>query len=139
LVPLSFVGPVANWRLIATKTGTKIKIRDRDHDRVAFNERLYMITETARPFRNRKGGTAPALFVYKRDAAVGAFVQSLVATEPETAVQWAQTIDDENVRDAQLQSIASAWLERDPQNATNWIAQSSLSDDIKARLLPQTQ
>jgi len=34
-----------------------------------------------------------------------------------------------------MESTARAWLKADPRNASNWIANSSLPDDTKTRLL----
>jgi hypothetical protein len=72
-----------------------------------------------------------------RDAAVGAFARQLAASDPQTAAQWAQTIGNESGRDAQLESIVRSWLNTDSNRAMAWINASSLSDEVKAKLLPQ--
>jgi hypothetical protein len=43
------------------------------------------------------------------------------------------------MRNTQVESIASVWLKTDANRASAWIANSSLSDDVKARLLPRRQ
>jgi hypothetical protein len=68
---------------------------------------------------------------------VGAFARQLAASDPQTAAQWAQTIGNESGRDAQLESIVRSWLNTDSNRAMAWINASSLSDEMKAKLLPQ--
>jgi hypothetical protein len=74
-----------------------------------------------------------------RDAGVTAYVQRLIATDPVTALEWAQTIGNQNTRTTQLETVVSAWMKTNPDDASSWVTQSSLSSDVKARLLPQTQ
>jgi len=74
-----------------------------------------------------------------RDAAVAVFVRRLVSTEPQAAAQRAQTVSNESVRNAQLESIVSVWLRSDEENTIARITQSSLSSKMKARLLPQNE
>jgi uncharacterized Zn finger protein len=70
---------------------------------------------------------------------VAVFVRRLVSTVPQAAAQRAQTVSNESVRNAQLESIVSVWLRSDEENATARITQSSLSSEMKARLLPQKE
>jgi hypothetical protein len=72
-----------------------------------------------------------------RDAAVTAYTRRVASTDPAAAAQWAETIGNENMRNTQVESIAAVWLKTDANRASAWIANSSLSDDVKARLLPQ--
>jgi hypothetical protein len=80
-------------------------------------------------------GTLPA--GQSRDTAVAAYTRRVASTDPQTAAQWAETIANESIRNSQLESVASAWLRTDASRATSWITNSSLPDDVKARLLPQ--
>lgn len=66
---------------------------------------------------------------------IGNFSYSLMQSDPKLAVQWAGSISDANQRKGQMQSLASSWLRRDPDNARTWIAQSDLPADVKQRLL----
>jgi hypothetical protein len=72
-----------------------------------------------------------------RDTAVAAYTRRVATTDPQTAAQWAETINNESIRNSQMESIASAWLRTDANRAAAWITNSSLSDEVKARLLPQ--
>jgi hypothetical protein len=74
-----------------------------------------------------------------RDAAVSSYARRIVSSEPQTAAAWAETIDNQNVREAQLASIVSAWLHADPTSAAAWLSHSSLSAEARARLLSQGQ
>ena len=66
---------------------------------------------------------------------MSAFTNRISSSDPQTAVQWAATIGDDNLRNSQMESTARAWLKTDPRNASTWIANSSLPDDTKTRLL----
>jgi hypothetical protein len=68
---------------------------------------------------------------------VTAYTRRVVTTDPQTAAQWAETIGNQSVRNSQIESIATAWLKTDANRATAWIMNSSLSEDVKARLLPR--
>jgi hypothetical protein len=72
-----------------------------------------------------------------RDAAVSAYARRVVSSEPQTAAAWAETIGNQNVREAQLESIVVAWLHTDPTSAAAWLSHSSLSAEARARLLSQ--
>ncbi len=82
-------------------------------------------------------GTLPA--GQSRDTAVAAYTRRVASTDPLTAAQWAETIGNDSMRNSQIESIAAAWLKTDANRATAWIANSSLSEDVKARLLPRTR
>ena len=66
---------------------------------------------------------------------MSAFTNRIGSSDPQAAVQWAATISDDSLRDSQMESTARAWLKTDPRNASTWIANSSLPDDTKTRLL----
>jgi hypothetical protein len=72
-----------------------------------------------------------------RDAAVSAYARRIVSSEPQTAAAWAESIENPNVREAQLTSIVNAWLHIDPTSAAAWLSHSSLSAEARARLLSQ--
>ena len=61
--------------------------------------------------------------------------EKIVASDPQAAAQWAETIANQNARDRQLESIVVTWLRADPTSATAWLSNSSLSAEAKARLL----
>jgi hypothetical protein len=70
-----------------------------------------------------------------RDQAVSVFSRKIISTDPQAATQWAATIGNDSLRNSQMESAARDWLRTDPRNASTWIANSSLPDDAKARLL----
>ena len=73
-----------------------------------------------------------------RDAAVSAFTQQAVESDPEGAAAWASTIANQDVRNTDLERIARQWLRKDKTAAQNWINQSkAISAEMKQRLLPK--
>ena len=61
----------------------------------------------------------------------------IVSTDPQAAVEWADSIGNQNLRDRQIESIVVTWLRTDANRATAWLTNSSLSAETKARLLSQ--
>ena len=57
------------------------------------------------------------------------------STDPQAAVQWAESIGNQNLRDRQIEAVVVTWLQTDANRATAWLANSSLSAETKARLL----
>jgi hypothetical protein len=51
----------------------------------------------------------------------------------EEAIEWTQYITDDATRDELLRRIAMRWLRLDPVAAEAWLAQSSLSEELKAQ------
>src|SRR4029453_11922661 len=70
-----------------------------------------------------------------RDAAVSNFSSNVAHSDPPTASRWAETISDEGMRNSQIELVAQNWLSSDETSARVWIAQSSLPDETKVRLL----
>ena len=52
------------------------------------------------------------------DTAVGAYVEVLAEAQPELAATWAESIADDNLRQARLQTVAENWVQRDPDSAS---------------------
>jgi hypothetical protein len=71
----------------------------------------------------------------QRDQAVGAYSSILSSRDPTTALTWAASISDEKIRDNSVHRIVTNWLRRSPNEATDWIQNSTLSDAEKTRLL----
>ena len=74
-----------------------------------------------------------------RQAAVMALVDSTSYQNPELSVQWAEKITDNQGRGYRLENAARRWLESDETAAMAWIKQSSLSQQVKDRLLKSRQ
>jgi hypothetical protein len=65
---------------------------------------------------------------------VAAFSRNIAGNDPNSAIQWAETIGNENTRNSQIESIVASWEKIDPKSATAWVTQSSLPEEAKARL-----
>jgi len=72
-----------------------------------------------------------------RDTAVAAYSRRIFSTDPQTAASWIETIGNQNLREAQLESMVVGWLHSDPASAAAWLSHSSLSAEARARLLSQ--
>jgi hypothetical protein len=70
-----------------------------------------------------------------RDSTVVAFSRQISANDPQSAVEWAQTIGNDATRNSQLESIVTSWVKTDAKSAMAWIAQSSLPQNLKDRLM----
>src|SRR4029453_19356670 len=70
-----------------------------------------------------------------RDAAVSNFSSNVAHSDPPTASRWAETISDERMRNTQIELAAQNWLSLKQNSGRVWIAQSSLPDETKVRLL----
>lgn len=70
------------------------------------------------------------------DAATAQLSRELVGVDPVAAMEWAQTITDENQRKSALYRNAERWKRNDPQTARSWIQNSrELTADQKENLL----
>jgi len=65
------------------------------------------------------------------------YTRRVVASNPQAAAQWAETIANQNVRDRHIETIVVSWLRSDANRAAAWLANSSLPPETKARLLSQ--
>jgi hypothetical protein len=70
-----------------------------------------------------------------RDEAIGAYSSTLSNRNPTAALTWATSISDEKMRDTSVQRIVTAWMYRNPREATAWVQGSTLPNAVKARLL----
>ena len=70
-----------------------------------------------------------------RDAAVQSYCDSIVQYYPGMAAEWAESIENESLRNSQMQSVAQQWIRTDSELAAEWIASSSLPESTRARLL----
>jgi RNA polymerase sigma factor (sigma-70 family) len=71
-----------------------------------------------------------------KDAAIAGFAPVLAKSEPDAAVIWAASIQDEAARSELVRQLGSAWIGRSPNAARTWIEQSEhLTADDRAALL----
>lgn len=73
------------------------------------------------------------------DQAVGAFASQIVDDDPETAVAWAETIEDEALRTSSLTDVVQRWMRQDPQSAQTWVESANVSDETKTAMLEPPQ
>ena len=64
-----------------------------------------------------------------RDSAVEEFSTTLSREEPATAIQWAETIADAEMRTDALTQVARSWFYRDREAASQWIETSGLPQE----------
>jgi hypothetical protein len=70
-----------------------------------------------------------------RDAAVEAYIGKALSSDIAAAANWTLGIDEDSLRERQMQRVAEAWLAKDPFKARRWIQESDLADEVKLRLL----
>lgn len=74
----------------------------------------------------------------ERDRVVTQFAGSVVRREPEAALAWVASIGDADLRGAQLEQLASRWLQQDSAAARQWISGTDqLMPSARRRILEQ--
>ncbi len=76
-------------------------------------------------------GTALA----KRDLALSAYAEQIATKDPQAAAAWVEKIEDQQLREARQEALASVWLGMDEESARKWVRSSSLSPQTKDRIL----
>ncbi len=71
------------------------------------------------------------------DAPRERFVWKVAEQDPAAAVSWAATITDEKTRSDTTAGVLKNWFRREPDKAGEWLAASSLPDDLKQRFTPR--
>ncbi|MCH2064650.1 MAG: hypothetical protein MK194_13075 [Roseibacillus sp.] len=64
-----------------------------------------------------------------RDSAVEEFATTLSREEPATAIKWAETISNAEMRTDALTQVARSWYYRDRESATQWLETSGLPEE----------
>lgn len=64
-----------------------------------------------------------------RDAAVEEFASNLARQEPDTAIQWAETIDNQESRTETITRVARSWYRQDQEAASQWLSTSGLPEE----------
>jgi hypothetical protein len=70
------------------------------------------------------------------DSAREHYASHVLRKDPPGALSWANTITDPARREKTVTNLAMDWARRDPEPARQWIAQSTLPNDLKAKLAP---
>ena len=69
-----------------------------------------------------------------RDSAVEGFTERLAREDPQSAVTWAATIQDEGMRNEALTDTARSWYRQDEAAASAWLETSGLSEDAQTKV-----
>ena len=70
-----------------------------------------------------------------KERAMQSFVNQISWQFPDLAAPLTAQISDVNQRNSAIENVGRQWLQVDPKSAEAWLAQTSLPDDRKARLL----
>ena len=70
-----------------------------------------------------------------RDEWLVQFVESITGRDPKAAVLWSETITDPGERDRHLHDNLGSWLQVDTPAAAAYLAESSIEEEVKLRLL----
>lgn len=70
-----------------------------------------------------------------REAAIQAFLGPAAGYKPQLAAQWATTLAQENSRHDAIEHVAHEWLGIDANAARKWLAQTTLPEDRKQKVL----
>lgn len=69
------------------------------------------------------------------DSAAAAYAGKLAASSPSTAAQWVESIENQDLRDREMERLAERWLAMDAKAARVWIEKAALAQETKDRLL----
>jgi hypothetical protein len=73
----------------------------------------------------------------EKDAAAATLTQNIVRQDPEMALLWAESISDPSLQVETLGPITDGWMQKNPEEATEWITSSNLDEETKKTLLKQ--
>lgn len=69
-----------------------------------------------------------------KDLAISELCSAIDQEDAETALAWARTISNEEIRMDRSEKILRTWLDEDPERAKAWMATARLPPDLKQRL-----
>mgnify|MGYP006919818809 CR=1 FL=1 len=67
--------------------------------------------------------------------AIGAYARRLVDREPEAALEWAQSIEQDGLRNETIARTARDWMRRDVVAASEWLEGAELPEQVAAQIL----
>ena len=67
------------------------------------------------------------------------YAHGVVEKDPKGAIAWASAITDEERRARTVESVARSWMKTDAAAAKEWVAQSPLSAEVKAKIQAPSQ
>jgi hypothetical protein len=71
----------------------------------------------------------------QRDSAISGYVSSLSYRDPAAAIEWANSIAQDSVRDRALTRAGQQLFRRDAEAARQWVATSGLSAEAQRAVL----
>ena len=74
----------------------------------------------------------------EKDAAISGFVPVLAKSEPDSAIVWAASMQEESTRSELVRQLGSAWLQKAPEAARAWLEQNgNLTPADRAAIISQ--
>ena len=73
----------------------------------------------------------------QKDMAIKGFVSRVVHEDPEAAILWADSINNQSVKNDAMVRAGSVYLRKDFTNANTWLENSGLPDGVKAKINSQ--
>jgi hypothetical protein len=62
------------------------------------------------------------------------YATTVAEKDPKGALAWANTITDKERQQRAVENVVRTWVKQDAPAAKEWIAQSALTDEVKARI-----
>jgi hypothetical protein len=66
-----------------------------------------------------------------RDAGISAILENIRSADPEKALEWSQSMSDEEKRSNFSESILRSWFSDDPNGARAWLAKSQAPQELR--------
>ena len=73
----------------------------------------------------------------QKDRAIKGFASRVAYEDPQSALVWANTIQDEKIRDGALRDAGRAYYKRDKTGALQWLETSGLPPKTINEILPK--
>ena len=70
----------------------------------------------------------------QKDMAIKGFVSRVVHEDPEAAILWADSINNESVKNDAMVIAGSVYIRKDYSNANAWLEQSGLPNGVKEKI-----
>ena len=68
----------------------------------------------------------------ERDSATYGYATRVAWENPQTGIEWANTITDENSRNRAIQETGRIFFRKDPEAAKQWLSNSGLNEKQQA-------
>ncbi len=71
----------------------------------------------------------------ERDTAISYYSRRVVYQEPAAAIEWAQSIETEKLRNETVTRTVREWLQRDVTAASTWLETATLPEPVVQEIL----